>query len=505
MTTATGTGRLRRGVTARVARIVFAADLDTELPYLTEIDEAHLVMLAERGLVDRCVASALLREIGALRAADYAPLRGRPAPRGTYLMYESHLIERLGAEVGGVLQTGRSRNDLKATTHLLRARLVVDRQRRELLRLQAVLLSRARTYRQVVMPAYSQFQPAVPATYGWYLLGVATALDRDLATLAAVELTRCPLGAAGGTGTDVPIDPARTAALLGFAEPVAHAGEAIASRGELLRLLSAAALTGVTLSRMATDLQLWSTPEYDLVEFGDELVGSSSAMPQKRNPFPLEHIKGRAGALIGAWTAALSTTKNTPFGNSVEATTEAVTPVWTGMSTLDDMVQLAISVVAGARPRPGPMLTAAEESYTAATAVANSLVRQGVPFRSAHTAVGTVITELVAEGTGGFTARFAPNLAARLSTVLGTRVELTSADLAPAAVAEATDHGGGPGPTSFRTLHDHLTTSWRAQVTDLHRKAEHQNLARLRREAAVTALHASAPQPHGSQPHLRGP
>jgi len=490
-----GTGRLRRGLTARAARIVFAADLDTELPYLTEIDQAHLVMLAERGLVDPRAAAALLREIGALRAADFGPLRDRPAPRGTYLMYESHLIERLGAEVGGVLQTGRSRNDVKATTHLLRARLLVDRLRRELLRLQAVLLSRARTYRQVVMPAYSQFQPATPATYGWYLLGVATALDRDLATLAAVDLSRCPLGAAGGGGTDVPIDPARTAVLLGFTDQVAHAGAAIASRGELLRLLSAAALIGVTLSRLATDLQLWSTPEYDLVEFGDQLVGSSSAMPQKRNPFLLEHVKGGAGALIGAWTAAMATTKNTPFSNSVEATTEAVAPVWNGLSTVDNMVQLTISVVAGASPRPAPMLTAAEQSYTAATALANSLVRHGVPFRSAHTAVGTVVTDLIAERAGGFTARTAADLAARLGAVLGTPVELSDADLAPAAVVAATEHGGGPAPASFQAAHDQLTASWRAQVTDVLRAADHLHQARIRRAAAVDTLQATVLEP----------
>ncbi|HEV7652741.1 MAG TPA: argininosuccinate lyase [Actinophytocola sp.] len=493
-----GTGRLRRGVTARAARIVFAADLDTELPYLTEIDEAHLVMLTERGLVGPAPAAALLREIGALRASDYAPLRDRPAPRGTYLLYERHLIDRLGPEVGGVLHTGRSRNDLKATTHLLRARPLVDRLRRGLLRLQAVLLSRARTHRDVVMPAYSQFQPAVPATFGWYLLGVAAALDRDHAALAAVELARCPLGAAGGGGTDVPIDPARTAALLGFAAPVEHAGDAIASRDELLRLLSAAALTGVTLSRLATDLQLWSTPEYDLVEFGDELVGSSSAMPQKRNPFLLEHIKGGAGTLIGACTAALSTMKNTPFGNSVEATTEAVGPVWTGLSTLDDLVQLAICVAAGARPRPAAMLAAAERGFTAATAVANSLVRQGIPFRRAHTAVGAMITELIAEGARGFADRTAGDLAARLTAGLGTPVTLTDGDASPAAVATATDHGGGPGPASFQAGHDRLAAAWRAQVSAVLRTAEQQDVARTRREAAVSALRAGAAEPTSS-------
>lgn len=489
----TGTGRLRRGVTARAARIVFNADLDAELPYLTEIDEAHLVMLTERGLVDPAQAAAMLREIVALRASDYAPLRDRPAPRGTYLLYESHLIDRLGPDIGGVLHTGRSRNDLKATTHLLRVRPVVDRLRRGLLRLQAVLLSRARTYRGTVMPAYSQYQPAVPATFGWYLLGVAEALDRDHATLAAVELARCPLGAAGGGGTDMPIDPARTAALLGFAAPVEHAGDAIASRDELLRLLCAAALTGVTLSRLATDLQLWSTPEYDLVEFGDELVGSSSAMPQKRNPFLLEHIKGGAGTLIGASTAALSTMKNTPFGNSVEATTEAVGPVWSGLSTLDDLVQLAISVVAGARPRPEPMLAATERGFTTATAMANSLVRQGVPFRRAHTAVGAMITELIAEGARGFADRPAGDLAARLTAALGTAVTLP--DLAPAAVATATDHGGGPGPASFQAGHNRLAADWRAQASAVLRTAEQQEVARTRREAAVAALRADAAEP----------
>jgi argininosuccinate lyase len=488
-----GTGRLRRGVTARAARIVFGADLDVELPYVTAIDEAHVVMLAERGLVRANAAAALLGEIGALRAAEFAPLRGRPAPRGTYLLYESHLIDVLGADVGGVLHTGRSRNDLKATTHLLRVRPLHDGLLRGLLRLQAVLLSRARTFRDVVMPAYSQFQPAVPATYGWYLLGVASALDRDLAALAQVGLDRCPLGAAGGGGTDVPIDPARTAELLGFAAPVGHAGDAIASRDALLRLLSAAALAGVTLSRLATDLQLWSTREFDLVEFGDELVGSSSAMPQKRNPFLLEHIKGGAGVLAGAWTAAVSATKNTPFGNSVEATTEAVAPVWAALSTLDDLVQLSLAVVAGARPRPAPMLAATERGFTVATAVANALVRQGVPFRQAHTAVGAVITDLIDEGARSFADRPVADVAARLTAALGgTTVELADADLSATAVVAATDHGGGPGPASFARVHDELTTGWRTHVAGVRDRAAHHESAHRRRSAAVAALLATA-------------
>jgi argininosuccinate lyase len=496
--TAVGTGRLSSTLGSRAARIVFGdnadAGIDAELPYVTAIDQAHVVMLAERGLIRTDRAAALLTEIQSLRDNGFAPIRGRAAPRGVYLLYEGYLIDRLGGEVGGVLHTGRSRNDLKATMHQLRMREVTAATLGGLLRLQAVLLGRARCYRSTVMPAYSQFQPSTPVTYGYYLLGVAEALDRDADGLvqAGHGLRQCPLGAAGGAGTDVHIDVRRTAALLGFTEPVGHAGYAIASRDTLVRVLSAAALASLTLSRLGTDLQLWSMPEFDLIEFPDDLVGSSSAMPQKRNPFLLEHIKGGAGMLIGAWTAAMSTMKNAPFGNSVEVSTEGVAPVWAGLDRLQDMVHLAISVVAGARPRPDRMARGAHRGFTVAMAVANRLVSQGVPFRTAHTAIGGLITELIAEGAKSLVDVPAETIGDRLTVRLDTQIEITDADLDPAAVAAATEFGGGPGTASFAEAHARLAGRWRAQVRDLSAAANERRLADARREVAVHAILVAA-------------
>ncbi|MFL6124042.1 argininosuccinate lyase [Actinophytocola sp.] len=497
-------GRLSRTLTARAARVVFGTDADAaiavELPYITEIDQAHLVMLVARGLVPRAAAAALLDEIQFLRTSCYVELRGRPAPRGLYLLYESHLIDQLGAEVGGVLHTGRSRNDLKATVHQLRMRAAADEVVRVLLRLQAVLLGRARAHQDTVMPVYSQFQPSVPGTYGHYLLGVAESLDQDIAGLvrSCAGLRWCPLGAAGGAGTDIPIDPARTASLLGFAAPAEHAGYAIASRDMLVRVLSSAVLAGVTLSRLATDLQLWSTPELDLVAFPDELVGSSSAMPQKRNPFLLEHLKGGAGALIGAWTAATCTMKGTPFGNSVEVSTDGVAPVWPSMDRLRDLTDLAIAVVAGARPRPERMLVAAHHGFTVATAVANRLVAQGIPFRSAHTATGRLVTELTAEGIRSFAEVPAAVLSARLSTALDRQVTLTDPDLDPAAVAAATDVGGGPGLSAFLAAHARLTRRWRHRVHQVAMAARRHESARRRLAGAVAELLDTGPRINGA-------
>ncbi|MFC8451312.1 argininosuccinate lyase [Kitasatospora sp. NPDC057223] len=494
-----GTGRLAGTLSPRAARVVFGTDadaaIDAELPYITTIDQAHIVMLDEQRLISTKAAAGLLGEIRALRADGFAALRGRAAPRGVYLLYESYLIDRLGADVGGVLHTGRSRNDLKATMHKLRMRAALDETLRGLVRLQALLLGRARAYRETVMPVYSQFQPSVPASYGWYLLGVAESLDRDIAGLveAGSGLGECPLGAAGGAGTDVPIDPALTARLLGFAEPVEHAGYAIASRDTLLRTLSAAVLAGLTLSRLATDLQLWSMPELDMVDFPDSLVGSSSAMPQKRNPFLLEHLKGGASALAGAWTTAVGCMTSTPFGNSVEVTTEGVAPVWPALDQLHDMAQLSIAVVAGARPRPEHMLDHAHRGFTVATAVANRLVAQGVPFRVAHSVTGRLVTELIAGGASSFAAVAPEVLSDRLSAMLGTVtpgtvVRISAADVDPAAVAAATGSGGGPGPAPFAAAHTRLLHRWRERVDRLTAAARDLRAAEDGLTQAVEAL-----------------
>src|SRR5258706_511141 len=193
------TGRIRRPLTPSARRIVFGepAPGPSELALVTQVDRAHLVMLAEQGLVGREAAGALLVEIEVLRAGRFAPLDGAEARRGRYLLYEDWLVSRLGERTAGILRTGRSRNDLNATVLLLRLRPPVERLLVETLRLQATLLAGARRHAGTVMPGYTHYQPAVPTTYGHHLGGVARALDRDLEALgaAAAGPDTSPLGA----------------------------------------------------------------------------------------------------------------------------------------------------------------------------------------------------------------------------------------------------------------------------------------------------------------------
>ncbi|MEU5695587.1 argininosuccinate lyase [Actinosynnema sp. NPDC020468] len=434
------TGRLTATLGVRTRRVVYGpvdpAGRVAELTLMSEVDQAHLLMLMDTGLLPAAAGRALLRTIGELRASGFRELTAADAPRGIYLRYEQLLVERLGDDVGGRLHTGRSRNDLQATTTALRLRAWLLAFSQEALRLIAVLLNRARAHRDVVMPAYTHFQPAVPVTYGHYLVGVAFAAGRALRTAeaAATGLSRCPLGAGAVAGTDLPVDPEITAALLGFSTGPVHATDAVASRDVLLQVLAAVAGLGVVLSRLATDLQLWSTSEFGLIAFPDELVGSSSAMPQKRNAFLLEHVKAKAGAAIGAWTGAASMMKSTPFTNSIEVGTAAVDAAWPGLSAIADSVLLCQVLVSGSRPVPDRMMSRAVAGFTDATAVANDLVRRGVPFRTAHHLVGSAMRDAEAKGLSRPESLAWPG---------GTGTPIPADGLA--AVASKTRHGGGPG------------------------------------------------------------
>lgn len=482
------TGRILRAVTPTARRITFGdtadASIDAELEMASRVDLAHLVMLAERGIVDRSRACTLLRAIERLRALNFAPLRGKSSPRGLFLLYEDYLVDTLGPDTGGILQTARSRNDLNATVLHLRLRGPYLHLIGEALRLQAVLLRRAGRYRAVVMPAYTHYQAAVPVTYGHYLSGVAQALERDVVGLVngGADLERSPLGAGAVGGTSLPIDQARTAWLLGFDQISLNSIDAVASRDLILRLLASMAIMGATLSRLAADLLLWATSEFGFISLPDELVGSSSMMPQKRNPYLLEHVEGRSASALGAFVSAVTAMHAKPFTNSIAVGTEAVSNLWKAWNDVASAATLTRLVVAGARPRAEEMAQKAIDGFTAATEVANRLmVQAGMPFRLSHRTVGAIVREAFANGDESFLA-----VAGRQLSTLGRAVSLDGLD--PASIARVSNYGGGPGGQSFERCLTALRANWRDQTRKRAELARKWSGSKARLDAAVREL-----------------
>ncbi|MGC5052503.1 lyase family protein [Micromonospora sp. DT48] len=450
------TGRIARPLAGKAQRLCYEAPdpvVDrAQLRLIAQVDRAHLVMLAERGVIVGEKAARLLRTVRQIEAEGFAPVLSLPRPRGIYLAYEEAVTRRCGPDVGGLLHTGRSRNDLNATTTLLALRERCSDVVAEGGRLVTALLAAAGRHLDDVMAIHTHYQPAMPITYGYYLTGVALALLRELDRMVAClrSIRRCPLGAHAVAGTDIDLDTERTAALLGFASGPLHAVDAIASRDTSLDALGVAANLGVTVSRLAADLQLWSAADLGYVHFPDWLVGGSSALPQKRNAFVLEHLKARPTRVLGAWVSATSAIRSAPFTNSIEVGTEAMASVGPALRTTRDVLALAALVVAGARPRPDTMESVAARSFVEATAVANDLVRQGVPFREAHHRVGAAVLRAVDEG-----ADWPPEGFARID---------------PRTAADRARFGGGPGSRA-----EALAAAWtlrhrlRAELRDLRR------------------------------------
>jgi argininosuccinate lyase len=254
------------------------------------------------------------------------------------------------------------------------------------------------------------------------------------------HLSACPLGAGALAGTDLPIDAGLTAWLLGFSRPHPVALDAVAGRDCVWALLGSASSIAVTSSRVALDLQMWTSAEPALLHLPDELVGSSSAMPQKRNAYLLEHVRGRAARVIGAQTTMLAAGKSAPFTNSIELGTEGIADAWPAFGHARDVLRLMRMHVNGAQPRKERMRAHAANHWTSATAVANRLVAEGHPFRRAHEVVGARITAIEE----GRAAEPASDVERRAAELLRTM----SVD----EVVAGSRSGGGPSPETFDRL-----------------------------------------------------
>lgn len=478
------TGRITKSLTPIARRILFERDLvsqiDEELPYICQIDFAHILMLRKNGIVDDEPAKRLLKTIRNLERTEFSEMRSRSPIRGLFLMYESYLIDKEGPTVGGLLQTGRSRNDLGAAALRMRLRKPYLRLMSSLFRLQAALLRRARMFAETVMPAYTHSQAAEPITYGHYLTAVATALNRDVNGLfhAVEELDTSPLGAGAIAGTSVPIDTAMTARLLGFVRLSSNSVDAVASRDFVLRLLAAMAICGATLSRIAADLLQWLTAEFRFLSLPDDLVGSSSAMPQKRNPFLLEHVQGRTASALGAFSGALAASRNVPFTNSISVGTESVRPVWNALQDITDAATLLRLTVTHAEPCPEQMLRRAKEGFTNATAIATNLVmKNGMDFRSAHHAVGAAITEAITKGLVSLR-ELSENDLLRSSLV----------DTDPPSCVAHNRFGGGPAPEVLNRTFEGLREEWLNCYRKVRQQAQRWATAREMLDKAVAKV-----------------
>jgi argininosuccinate lyase len=360
---------------------------------------AHAEMLGHVGILAPGEVETLvggLRAIAAEIEAGRFPLRR--SLEDIHMNVEARLRERVGA-VAGRLHTGRSRNDQVATDLLLYLRDAARAARRGLLELREALLARAREHVDTVLPGYTHLQRAQPIRLAHHWLAFVEMWGRDAERFADLgrRLARaCPLGAGALAGSTLPLDRMHTARALGFEGPAANSVDAVASRDGALEFLSAGAICMVHLSRLAEELVLWSSAEFGFVEMADAYATGSSLMPQKKNPDVPELVRAKSGRAIGNLVALLTVMKGLPLAYNRDLQ-EDKEPLFDTAATLGDSLEVMAGAVATLRVNAVRMRAAAEDPLLLATDLAEALVREGVPFREAHEAVGRAVAHCLSK------------------------------------------------------------------------------------------------------------
>jgi len=457
-------GFLKEGLAPEIQDAFLAPALfravDVIMPLIGEINKAHVIMLGECGILSGEDVAALLQTIIEIEKEGFDSIPLDPAREEHYFNYEAVVIAKLGSDTGGRMHVARSRNDMKSTQDRMRARALAIRLISNTIDLREALLESARRYVDIVMPGYTHMQPAQPSSYGWYLLGVESALRRDTARLldSYSRINQCPLGAGAVAGTSFPIDRKRTSDLLGFECPAYHAQDAVASRDGIMELLSAVALLTTTVGRMGQDFYNMTTYEFGTLNLPDSVATTSSIMPQKKNMGPLENLKARPALVTGALVTALASQRAIPFTHTQESSNDCMRWTWDALEEADKGLVAARVIVEAAEPKPERMLELVQNNFSAVTDLADTLVRvAGLSFREAHHVVGRTVRLAQERGLKSYEID-ANLLSDAAEATIGKRIQLTAQQvkdaLDPTMIVNARTGSGGPSVADCGTIAD---------------------------------------------------
>ncbi len=416
---------------------------------LMAINRAHLVMLAERGIIQAADARALREALDGISLERVRQVLYDGSYEDLFFYIERLVDQACGADIAGRLHTARSRNDLAMTMYRMRQREFIAALAGAALDLREALIALAERHKESVYGAHTHTQPAQPTTIAHYLLAVIEQLERDTVRLAAAyeSTNRNPLGACAITGTGFAIDRNRTSELLGFNGPTCNTYGSIATVDYLLESVSATSILIVGLGRVMQDFLLWCTMEFGYLRLSDGFVQGSSIMPQKRNPVALEHARAIGSKAVGQAQAIITTVHNTPFGDIVDTEDDLQPLVASMFRDATRMVTLVAAAMRLADFDVDRLASRAGDHGTTLTELADTLVRDhGLPFRNAH-AIAALLLKARTEDPD---TALSEALAKASSAILGHTLEYSEAGLqrilSPRHFVDVRTTYGGPAP-----------------------------------------------------------
>ena len=360
--------------------------------------KVHARMLARQGIISDEDAQAIVKGLAEIEEEIASGnFTWRPELEDVHMNIEQALVERIG-EAGKRLHTARSRNDQVATDIRLYVREEIDRLDGLLVRLEEALLNQARAHQDLIIPGYTHLQRAQPVLWPHHMLAYFEMFKRDKERLrdCRKRVNICPLGSAALAGTGFPIDREYVAAELDFQGITANSLDAVSDRDFIVEFLATSSIIMAHLSRLSEELILWSTAEFSFIDLPEGFCTGSSIMPQKKNPDVPELVRGKTGRVFGHLMSLLTIIKGLPlaYNRDLQEDKEAL---FDAVDTVCASVEIMAVLVAGLVPRREHISKTVNQGFLTATDLADYLVKQGVPFREAHSIVGKAVCRCISE------------------------------------------------------------------------------------------------------------
>ncbi|MBI2852540.1 MAG: argininosuccinate lyase [Chloroflexi bacterium] len=393
-------GRFRKAADKTAAAYTASISFDQRL-YVEDIagSIAHARMLGKQGIISPEEAETIVKCLQEIKdEIEQGKFRFRTELEDIHMSIEARLVEKVG-EAGGKLHTARSRNDQVALDMRLYTKKVIAETLLRLKGLQQALVEVAETNRDVVMPGYTHLQRAQPVLLAHHLLAYFEMLQRDADRFGDC-LKRAdvmPLGSGALAGVAHDIDRDFVAKELGFSSVSRNSMDAVADRDFILEYEAAASICMMHLSRLAEEIILWSSAEFDFIELDDAYATGSSIMPQKKNPDIAELSRGKTGRVYGNLMALLTTMKGLPLAYNRDMQ-EDKEGFFDTVDTLLSTLEVFAGMVKTLRIKPEKMRQALDKGYLLATDLADYLVKKGAAFRLSHGIVGKLVSYALSKG-----------------------------------------------------------------------------------------------------------
>ncbi|MBH9981454.1 argininosuccinate lyase [Bartonella sp. B10834G6] len=387
-------GRFASGPAAIMEEINASISFDKKL-YKEDIkgSSAHAAMLAAQGIISAAdydeIEKGLKTILAEIESGKFVFSRKL---EDIHMNIEARLAELIGPAAGR-LHTARSRNDQVALDFRLWVREETDKTIQSIRHLIETLLDRADQEVETLMPGFTHLQVAQPITLGHHLMAYVEMFGRDLSRMhdARERMNESPLGAAALAGTSFPTDRFMTAKALGFREPTRNSIDSVSDRDFALEFLSATAICAIHLSRLAEEIVIWSTAQFNFIHLPDSFSTGSSIMPQKKNPDAAELVRAKTGRINGSLIALLTIMKGLPLAYSKDMQ-EDKEQVFDAAQSLELSLAAMAGMIGDLEVNRDVMKKAAGSGYSTATDLADWLVRKlGLPFREAHHITGHAV------------------------------------------------------------------------------------------------------------------